>query len=256
MNTGIAIITGGAGGIGAATAAALGEAGHRIALVDRSEQSLARVREDLVGRGVEVSAFIADTRDSAEVDATVDRIAAEGEIRCLVTCAGVGDVLPIEQTDDELWNRTIAVNLTGTFLWCRAVIPRLRAAGGGVIVTVSSTTALTGLPGRSAYAASKAGVIGLARTLAIECAPDGIRVVPVTPGATLTPLVRQGYERADDPAEAERAHARLQPIGRLSRPEEIAAAIAFVCSPQAATITGAPLIVDGGYSSGQVSWNS
>ncbi|MTD15212.1 SDR family oxidoreductase [Nakamurella sp. YIM 132087] len=249
----VAVITGAAGGIGAATARALAKDGWDLALVDRSTDALDGLTAELPG----ARAFGCDIRDPAAVAATAAGIiAGGGPLGALVTCAGVGDVVPLAGTGDELWSDTIAVNLSGTFYWCREVLPELQRQGGGVVVTVASTTALMGLPGRAAYAASKAGVIGLARTLAIEFAGDGIRVVPVTPGATLTPLVRQGYQHAEDPAAAEAAHARLQPIGRLSRPEEIADTIAFVCSPRAATITGAPLVVDGGYSSGGVSWNS
>nr|MDT0660761.1 SDR family oxidoreductase [Micromonospora sp. DSM 115978] len=272
----VAVVTGAVGGIGAAVARLLARDGFRLALVDRPGPALDALAAELApatgghlgnastdggsaGGGVGRSALAVgcDVRDPA----AVDRAAAEvddhfGGFDALVTCAGIGRIDPIEATDDDIWEQTLATNLSGTFWWCRAAVPRLRERGGGTIVPVSSTTALVGLPGRTAYAASKAGVLGLARTLAVECAADGIRVVPVCPGATRTDLVQQGYRRAADPAAAERAHAALQPIGRLSEPDEIAETIAFLCSPRAATITGATIIVDGGYTAGGPSWNT
>ncbi|GAA1738173.1 SDR family oxidoreductase [Luedemannella helvata] len=253
----VAVVTGAAGGIGAAVSRCLLRDGHRLALVDRPGPALDRLAAEFRDAGHAVLAVGSDVSDPAAVARAAAEIDEEfGGFDKLVTCAGVGRIDPIEQTGDEVWTQTVAVNLTGTFWWCREAVPRMRARGGGTIVPVSSTTALVGLPGRAAYAASKAGVLGLARTLAVECAADGIRVVPICPGATRTDLVQQGYQRAADPAAAERAHAALQPIGRLSEPEEIAETIAFLCSSRAATITGATIIVDGGYTAGGPSWNT
>lgn len=253
----VAIITGGAGSIGAAIAAGLANEGRAVVIVDRPGADFSRAVDSGAARGHEFVTLECDTRDPGDVERTVAHIGETvGAIDTLVTAAGIGRVEPIERTDDDLWRDTIEVNLSGTFWWARACVPQMRESGRGVIAMISSTTALQGLPGRAAYAASKAGVLGLARTLAIELAGEGIRVIPVCPGATLTPLVRQGYESTDDPERAERDHARLQPIGRLSLPEEIAAAVVFACSDRAGTMTGAPLIVDGGYSSGGVSWNT
>jgi NAD(P)-dependent dehydrogenase (short-subunit alcohol dehydrogenase family) len=254
----VAVVTGAAGGIGAAVARRLARDGYRLALVDRPGAALDALTAELTGgTALRAVAVGCDVRDPAAVDRAAAEVGAHfGGFDTLVTCAGIGRIDPIETTDDEIWAQTLATNLSGTFWWCRAAVPRLRARGGGTIVPVSSTTALVGLPGRTAYAASKAGVLGLARTLAVECAADGIRVVPVCPGATRTELVRQGYRRAADPVAAERAHAALQPIGRLSEPDEIAETIAFLCSPRAATITGATIVVDGGYTAGGPSWNT
>lgn len=253
----VVVITGGAGGIGGATARAMSRDGWRLALVDRPGEALDRAVAGLTAAGATVLAVPADVRRPEQAEAglatVVDRF---GGVDALVTCAGIGRIEPAEQTSDQLWEDTLAVNLSGTFYWCRAALPRLRERGGGVIVAVASTTALVGLPGRAAYAASKAGVVGLARTLAIECAADRIRVIPLCPGATRTELVQQGYAAAPDPAAAAAAHARQQPIGRLSEPEEIAETIAFLCSPRAATITGATVVVDGGYTAGGPSWNT
>lgn len=253
----VVVITGGAGGIGLATARAMSRDGWRLALVDRPGDGLRQAVESLAADGATVMAVPADVRRPEQADAGVAAVVDRfGGPDALVTCAGIGRIEPIEQTDDTLWEDTLATNLSGTFYWCRAAVPRLRQRGGGVIVTVASTTALTGLPGRTSYAASKAGVVGLARTLAIECAADRIRVIPLCPGATRTDLVQQGYAAAADPAAAAAAHARQQPIGRLSEPQEIAETIAFLCSPRAATITGATVIVDGGYTAGGPSWNT
>lgn len=253
----VAIVTGGAGGIGAAIASGLAVDGCTVVIADRPGADFSAALALGAKHGHEFVSLPCDTRDPAAVQAAVDHVVSTlGGVDVLVTAAGLGRVVPLEETDDELWRDTIDVNLSGTFWWARACVPSMRSGGGGAIAMISSTTALQGLPGRAAYAASKAGVLGLARTLAIELAGDRIRVVPVCPGATLTPLVRQGYLESDDPVRAEKDHARLQPIGRLSLPEEIAAAVVFACSERAPTLTGAPLIVDGGYSSGGISWNT
>lgn len=253
----VAVVTGAAGGIGTATAGCLARDGWRLALVDRPGAALDALATELAGTGQLALAVPSDVRDPAAVHRAAGQVVRHfGGFDALVTCAGIGQIQPIEQTTDQLWEDTLATNLSGTFWWCRAAVPQLRSRGGGVIVTVASTTALVGLPGRTAYAASKAGVVALARTLAIECAGSGIRVVPLCPGATLTELVQQGYRSAPDPAAAAATHAHQQPIGRLSQPAEIAETIAFLCSPRASTITGAPVVVDGGYTAGGPSWNT
>ena len=255
-NTPVAVVTGAAGGIGSAVASCLGRDGFRLALVDWPGAALDDLAARLQEEGYQAAAFASDVRDSADTSHCAEAVLETfGRMDALVTCAGIGRIDPITQTPDDVWHDTLATNLTGTFWWSREAVAHMRERGG-VIVMVSSVTALVGLPGRGAYSAAKAGVIGLARTLAIECAGEGIRVIAVCPGATRTGLVQQGYDRSPDPQAAQRAHAALQPIGRLSEPEEIAETIAFACSPRAATITGATLIVDGGYTAGGPSWNT
>lgn len=251
----VAVVTGAATGIGAATAVALAADAWAVALVARRGDPVDEAAAVVRDRGVRALPLESDVRDPAAVAAAADTVVTRlGRIDALVTCAGIGRIAALEDTDDALWDDTLATNLTGTFLWCRAALPHLRSSRG-VVVAVASTTALQGLPGRCAYAASKGGVIAFARTLAIEAAPD-VRVVSVSPGATLTSLVAQGYAAAEDPAAAAAQHAAVQPIGRLSSPQEIAATIAFLCSPAAATVTGTNVVVDGGHTAGGTTWST
>jgi NAD(P)-dependent dehydrogenase (short-subunit alcohol dehydrogenase family) len=194
-------------------------------------------------------AITADVTVPSQVESAVrSAVDAFGRLDVMFNNAGVGHVAAIEETSDQVWAQSLAVNLTGVFLGCRYAIPVMRRQGGGSIINSASTAALTGLPGRSAYAASKGGVIAMTRVLAIECAPAKIRVNSLSPGATSTEMVRRLYRLEPDPDAAEREHARRQPIGRLSEPHEVAQAALFLASDESLTVTGINLVVDGGFS--------
>ncbi|NYD24333.1 GolD/DthD family dehydrogenase [Kineococcus aurantiacus] len=231
----VALVTGGAGGIGAAVVAAFEAEGTAVAVLDRDERALA-------GAGGRFH-VAADVTDPASVASAVDRVVERaGRLDVLVNCAGTATIAPALDIDLAGWSSTLAVNLTGSFIVTRAVARHLAAHGGGRVVTIASQAATVGLEGHVAYAASKAGLLGMTRTLALEWGPLGITVNTVSPTVVLTPLARPNW---DNPrGEALRAQI---PVGRFAEPEEVAAAVLYLASPAAAMVTGHDLVVDGGY---------
>ncbi len=253
----VSLVTGGGTGIGAATARLLGQRGAKVVVVGRPEDPLEDIAAEVRRDGREALAIIADVRIPSSIRGAVARtVDTFGALDVMCNNAGIGRIADIEDTDDEMWDAILDTNLKGVFLGCRAAVPVMRDQERGVIINIASTTALVGLRGRVAYSASKGGVVALSRTLAIECAPYGIRVNSVSPGPTETEIVRAGYRESPDPEAAQRSHARIQPLGRLSQPEEIAQAVAFLASDAAATITGTNLVVDGGQSAGAPHWTT
>ncbi len=254
----VAVVTGAASGIGRATALRLASEGARIAVVDRDAAGAARTAAEIAGAGGTALAAPCNVADSGEVREVARRVETElGGIDVLANVAGVGDTAGmegIEGIDDARWALTLAVNLSGPFHWCRALLPGMAARGRGAVVNVSS------LAGRSksangglAYSASKAGLLGLTRHLAFDYGPRGVRINAICPGGVDTPMLRAGGpNRAQSEAEAERRRARVaaygyfMPIKRLSQPEEQAAAIVFLASDDASYINGVSLDVNGG----------
>ena len=234
------LITGGASGIGRATAALLRQAGAAVAVMDRDAAAAAAVAAEYGG-----IAITADVSDEGSVQSGVDAAASQlGGLDGLVNAAGIFDPALMMETDLALWQRTFAVNMTGVFLVCRAAVPHLQRAGKATIVNIASGVGLqpTGAGG-AAYAASKAGVIGLTRSIASELAPD-IRVNAVCPGAVETPMTAGFLRNAAgvvDPAISNRYALR-----RPADPSEIAAAILFLSSHESSFVTGVSLAVDGG----------
>lgn len=240
-----ALVTGAARGIGAAVALRLASEGARVRAVDRDaaslEESVARIRTATPAG--EVIAEVVDITDPAQVDALVARANADMPVSVLVNNAGVIRDGWAHRLSDDDWNAVLAVNLTGAFHCCRAVIPTMKEADYGRIVNVASRAWL-GNPGQVNYVASKAGLVGLTRGLALELVRFGITVNAVAPGLIDTPMV-QGL----DPAVRERL-TKAQPGGRMGTPEEVAATIAFLASDEAGFITGQVLHVCGGKSVG------
>ncbi|MGY4712773.1 GolD/DthD family dehydrogenase [Mycolicibacterium sp. CBM1] len=236
----VALVTGGASGIGAAIAAAFAAKGARVAVVDLNEDAAVHTASTLAG---ENRGFRCDVADPDSVSAAVDAVAeAFGRIDILVNSAGIVMLAPAEELALKAWDATIDVNLKGTFLMCQAVGTRMLAAGHGVIVNMASQAATVALEQHVAYCASKFGVVGVSKVLAAEWAGRGVRVNTISPTVVLTEL---GHKAWDGPRGD--ALKQLIPTGRFAYPNEIAAAAVFLVSDAAAMINGADLLVDGGY---------
>jgi NAD(P)-dependent dehydrogenase (short-subunit alcohol dehydrogenase family) len=232
-----ALVTGGASGIGLATARLLADRGARVAVLDLNPDGLP---DGLLP-------FQADVCDDASVRAAVESAAAElGGIDIVVNNAGMGAIGTVEDNPDEQWHRVLDVNVLGIVRTTRAALPHLRRSTHAAIVNTCSIGATAGLPQRALYCASKGAVLSLTLAMAADHVREGIRVNCVNPGTADTPWVGRLLDSADDP-QAERAalNAR-QPMGRLVTAEEVAAAIGYLASPAAASVTGTSLAVDGG----------
>jgi D-threitol dehydrogenase (NAD+) len=236
----IALVTGGASGIGAAIASAFVAKGARVAIVDVNE---AAALETAAAVGNDSRGFRCDVSDLTSVAAAVDAVVeAFGGIDILVNSAGIALLAPAEEIRVDAWDKTIDVNLKGTFLMCQAVGKHMLAAGRGVIVNMASQAATVALDQHIAYCASKFGVVGVSKVLAAEWGGRGVRVNTISPTVVLTEL---GHKAWDGPRGD--ALKKLIPAGRFAYPNEIAAAAVFLASDAAAMITGADLLVDGGY---------
>ena len=247
-----AIVTGGSRGIGAAVAESLAREGAALTLMGRDVAALtARAAELTLRHAVRALPIACDVADAGAVTRAFEAARAElGDAHILVANAGESTSARIADTTQATWDRMLAVNLTGTFRCVQQVLPSMRAARDGRIVLVASTAALKGYPRTAAYAASKAGLLGLARALAAETARDGVTVNAVCPGYTETDMARSAIDNlvaaGRTPEEARRTLERLNPRGTLVQPAEVAATVAWLCSPAAGAITGQSIAVAAG----------
>ena len=233
----VALVTGGASGIGAATAELLAERGARVAVLDLDPEAADARHLRLA----------CDVGDRASVDGAVGRVVADlGGLDVVVNNAGIGAQGDVAANDDDEWRRVLDVNVVGIVRVTRAALPHLRRSARAAVVNTCSVVATLGLPNRALYAASKGAVLALTLAMAADHVREGIRVNCVTPGTVETPWVGRLLEAAGDPAAELAALRARQPLGRLVGPAEVAAAIAYLASPQAGATTGTALAVDGG----------
>ncbi|WP_337183494.1 SDR family NAD(P)-dependent oxidoreductase [Shinella sp.] len=248
-----AFVTGAGSGIGKAIAVELAAGGHVVGLAGRRAGPLEAVRGEIRAAGGE--AFLQDGFDVTDAGTVESGIAAAieaaGDIAVLVNCAGEAPSAPFEKTDFALWQRVLSINLTGVYLVTQAALASVRRAGNGRIVNVASTAGLTGYAYVSAYCASKHGVIGLTRALALELARTDVTVNAVCPGFTDTPLVDNALDTISRKTgrsreEARASLARTNPQGRLVTPAEVAHTVSWLASQGAGAITGQAIAVAGG----------
>jgi NAD(P)-dependent dehydrogenase (short-subunit alcohol dehydrogenase family) len=242
----VVIVTGAGSGIGQATALAFAVEGAKVAAVDRSVEAANATVELAAER--HARAFAADVTRANDCARAVEQIErALGGVDILINNAGIGRAGTVLTTDEATWDAIMAVNAKGTFLMSKAVLPAMVARRRGVIVNTASIAGVRAIRDRAAYTSSKFAVVGLTRAMALDHVADGIRVNCVCPGTTETPWIDARLAEAADPAAARATLVARQPMGRLGRPEEIAAAILFLASDESSFTTGSELVVDGGF---------
>ena len=241
------LVTGAAKGIGRAVAMHFARDGARVAMLDRDRDALELAARDVGNSASDAAlAVTADVSKSDQVSSAVDEaIAHFGGLDVLVNNAGIHFARALDEYTDEEWQRVFAVNVNGAFYTTRAALPALRRSRG-VIVIVSSMTALVGQDRGAAYVASKGALVSMTRALALELAADGIRVNCVCPAGVDTPLMRSWAETLPDPEAVLRGQAEMHLLGRLATAEDIAATIAFLASPASSFMTGTIVPVEGG----------
>ena len=245
MGNRVAVVTGGGAGMGFAIAQHLARRGDRVAIIDLNPEVAEQAAASIGAEGGTAIGCGADVADRDAVAAAYARIRAElGPIEILVTSAGIDRFTPFTEISVDEWNQMIAVNLTGTFHCIQLAIPDMLAANFGRILTISSSSAQSGAKKMSHYVASKGGVVGLTKALALEYARNGITVNTIPPGFIDTPMSRRAEERGDLPdMDVVAAHS---PMGRAGTPDDIGVAAAFITSDEAGYITGQSINVNGG----------
>ncbi|MFV0679869.1 SDR family NAD(P)-dependent oxidoreductase [Ottowia sp.] len=241
-----ALVTGAAQGMGLAFAQALAEAGARVVLTDVQDAAVKTAAAQLKERGLATEGHALDVSDAA---AWARVVKAVGTVNVLVNNAGVALPGSIEDCTPEDWTKTLTINATGPFLGCQAVIPGMKAAGGGSIINIASIFGLVGEAWAVAYCASKGAITQLTKSAAVQLAADGIRVNSVHPGFVATPMVAQAM--ASMPAEAAEAYGArtvgLVPMGRMAESDDLVGAVLFLAGDASRFMTGAQMVVDGGF---------
>jgi 2-hydroxycyclohexanecarboxyl-CoA dehydrogenase len=243
--TRVAVVTGGASGIGQAICRRMAKEGYAVAVLDVNADGAGETARELTAGGAHALARGVDVSDRTQVDEAIAGARSElGAVGILVTSAAVALQCPFADLTVEAWNRMLAINLTGTFNCVQSALPDMLAAGWGRVVLISSSSAQRGAPGMAHYAASKGGVIALAKTLALEYATTGITVNNVAPSAVDTPSVQRKLAAGKLPPREQMA--RAVPVGRLGTGDDIAGACAYLVSQEASYVTGQTVSVNGG----------
>jgi NAD(P)-dependent dehydrogenase (short-subunit alcohol dehydrogenase family) len=240
------LVVGGTSGIGLATARAFAKEGARVAVAARGTDGGARALRALAELGTEAAFFEADVKDEPSIERAIGATMARfGRIDAAVNCAGAGgDMMPLEQTDQSTWDDVMAINARGTWLCMRHEVGPILQSGGGAIINVSSIYGLSGRAAHHAYVASKHAVVGMSRSVGLEFAQRGLRVIALCPGVTATEGMRQA--EAAFP-EVVRGLVAQHPIGRMAAVDEVASTAVWLCSANAAYVTATAVAVDGGF---------
>ncbi len=244
----VAIVTGAASGIGAASARLFAAEGARVALVDLDEAGLLDLANEIEAEGGHALAIAADVSRAEQVRGGVAHVMEKwGRIDILMTAAGISLGGTVDTVDETTWDRTFDVNVKGTYLWIHHAIQPMIAAGSGAIVTVGSQLAQSS-PGRNAaYVASKGAIASFTKTMAVDHAAQGIRVNALMPGVIDTPMPARSLKRYADPEAMKTFWKHRHPMGRIGKPEEVARAALFLASDDSSFVTGTLLFVDGGW---------
>jgi len=243
----VALITGGGTGIGRACALQFSREGARVAVAGRRREPLAAVAAEIQAAGGQALSASCDVAKSDQVERTIREVVAQfGALHVLVNNAGILHVGSVEETSEAEWDRLVDVNLKGTFLVSRAALPDLRKSGGGTIVNIGSVLGLVGMKKRAVYAAAKGGVTMLTKAMALDHAQEGIRVNCICPAIVETDLVQTILSQAPDREAAARLRTAQIPLGRMGKPEDVAALAVFLASEESSWLTGAAIALDGG----------
>jgi 2-keto-3-deoxy-L-fuconate dehydrogenase len=244
----VAIVTGGASGIGRATAALFLREGARVAVVDWNATALDELTGALDPPRDALRTYSADVTDTEATSRILDDIAKVwSKIDILVTAAGISIGKTVTETAPDQWRRVLDINVGGTFDWIRAVLPGMVERGSGAIVTVGSQLSTAGGRSNAAYVVSKGAIASLMRSVALDYANSGVRCNCVAPGATDTPLLQNAFARSSEPALARQELIARHAMRRLAAPHEIASAILYLASAESSFVTGTQLVVDGGW---------
>jgi meso-butanediol dehydrogenase/(S,S)-butanediol dehydrogenase/diacetyl reductase len=244
-----AIITGAAAGIGAASASLFASEGAKIVAVDLDRERLDQLAGQIETSGGNCLAVTADVSRRGDVQNVLrSAIQKFGRVDILFNNAGIVPVGKVDAISEEQWDRAMAINVKSIYLFCHAIIPQFRAQGGGVILNTASATALRAVVDRACYTATKAAVIGLTKSMALDCVRDNIRVNCLCPGTVDTPSLAQRLAAFPDPVEARKNFIARQPMGRFGTAEEIAQAALYLVSPASEFVTGVAFAIDGGLS--------
>ena len=244
----VAVITGAGSGIGRAAARLFAAEGASVVVADVSVEVGEETVRQIAAHDGQALFVATDLRDARQVQRLVqETIAQYGKIDILYNNAGINLHAKVTETAEDDWDRVMEVNVKSVYLTCRFLIPEMIKNGGGCIINTASAAAIVGLRGLAAYTASKASVLGLTRNIALDYAAHNIRANALCPGVTATDMTLSIIEGQPDPVKARERYERGRPVGRMATPEEMARAALFLASDESSFVTGAPLIVDGGY---------